>query len=187
MTTEAPDTAGPPPTGPSSSAPTRRTFIATTTAVGGAVIAGGGIAAVTLDDAQAATEPVPTSRVPDGQRHPPDRDGRQPHLAARPASGALRPDRLQEGLRRRSLRCVHRAGRRPTGQLLSDARRPAGGCGGHHDRRAGRGGTNCTRCSRRSSSRTPFNAATAPRARSCPGWAASRRGTPDPRQRSGSG
>ncbi|MFH8534505.1 (2Fe-2S)-binding protein [Streptomyces tendae] len=63
MTTDAPDTAGPPPTGPSSSAPTRRTFIATTTVVGGAVIAGGGIAAAALDAARAATEPVPTSRV----------------------------------------------------------------------------------------------------------------------------
>lgn len=63
MTTEASDAADSSLTGPSALTPTRRTFIATTTAVGGAVIAGGAIAAVTLDDAQAAAEPAPTSRI----------------------------------------------------------------------------------------------------------------------------
>jgi len=46
---------------------------------------------------------------------------------------------------------------------------------------------NCIRCRRPSSSTTAFSAATAPLARSCPAWAASRRGTPARPRRSASG
>ncbi|MDT0572940.1 (2Fe-2S)-binding protein [Streptomyces sp. DSM 3412] len=64
MSTELPDSYGPPPEGPAP-APSRRTFIATTTAVGGAVMAGGLVAGASpsaAEEASAADAP-PAGRV----------------------------------------------------------------------------------------------------------------------------
>ncbi|KFG00805.1 carbon monoxide dehydrogenase [Streptomyces scabiei] len=73
MSTELPESYGPPPEGPAP-APSRRTFIATTTAVGGAVMAGGLVAGASpsaAEEASAADAP-PGGRVSltvNGERH----------------------------------------------------------------------------------------------------------------------
>ncbi|GGK67046.1 (2Fe-2S)-binding protein [Streptomyces flaveus] len=81
MSTELPESYGPPPEG-QPSPPSRRTFIATTTAVGGAVVAGGGLAAgafpFTAEEAD-AVEAAPSGRVSltvNGERHTAEIDNR---------------------------------------------------------------------------------------------------------------
>ena len=78
----------------------------------------------------------------------------------------LGPDRLEEGLRSRPVRRVHRADRRPAGQRLPGAGRGAGRIGRSPPSRAWRTAIGRIRSRPRSSSTTPSSAATAPPASS---------------------
>ena len=79
------------------------------------------------------------------------------HLPARP-----RGVRRQEGLRRRRLRRLHRVARRQAVPFLPGARLPRRGPQDHHDRGPGARTASCIRCRRRSTTRRPSSAATAP-------------------------
>ena len=133
-------------------------------------------AAATTNKQQAATSSVVRMRINGEARQI---DGGQPHVAAGHAAGAGGPDRHQEGLRPGRLRGVHDSGERAAGQLVPDAGGDARRRGDHHDRRPRSATAGCTRCNRRSSTRTRSSAATARQGRSCRASAVSRRATPD--------
>jgi xanthine dehydrogenase YagT iron-sulfur-binding subunit len=91
--------------------PSRRTFIATTTdgsaAVAGDLITGTSVFGVGAAD---AAEAAPGSQVSLTM------NGKRCTVTVGPAARAPRADRFAEGLQRRCLRHLHRAGRRPPGQ-----------------------------------------------------------------------
>jgi len=187
MSTELTDSAVPPPA-ESPPTPSRRTFIATTTAVGGAVVAGGLTAGPFGAEEAAAAEQPPSGSVSltvNGQRHTVTIDNRTSLL-----------DLLREHLELPGSKKGCNAGACGACTVLVDGRR-VNSCLTLAVRLEGAEVTTVEGLAPNDGQLHPlqqafieqdaFQCGTAHRARSCPASAASRRATPAPRRRSGSG